>query len=350
MRAIFQIIANGDDITRVIQDRVLRIHTVDKPGLDADECEIELDDRDGKIEFPPKGATLKVSLGWEGQGLAFLGEYAIDEISLKGPPASVLIRGRPANMRATSKTHRYGSWENTKLADIVGDVARRNQWTPVCAIDVLVPRADQFGESDLHFITRLSRQHGATATVKAGKLIVAGRGAGKSASGFPLPSIMLTPNMLLDYEITFADRASFAAVRTKVHDVKTGKKIDLVIPNPDAPKGAAAVHTERHAFASSEAAKAAANARLQKLNHHTAKSTMLMQGRADFSAEKTVTLKGFKKQADGDFLIESVTHDYAGRSWETRVELNAGNKGKAKVGHEKKKGKRINLVVPAPSK
>jgi len=189
MRAIFQIIANGDDITRVIQDRVLRIHTVDKPGLDADECELELDDRDGKIEFPPKGATLKVSLGWGGQGLAFLGEYAIDEVSLKGPPASVLIRGRPANMRATAKTHRYGSWENAKLADIVGDVARRNQWTPVCAIDVLVPRADQFGESDLHFITRLSRQHGATATVKAGKLIVAGRGAGKSASGLPLPSI-----------------------------------------------------------------------------------------------------------------------------------------------------------------
>ncbi|TCK43482.1 hypothetical protein B0G84_1818 [Paraburkholderia sp. BL8N3] len=350
MRAIFQIIANGDDITRVIQDRVLRIHTIDKPGLDADECEIELDDRDGKIEFPPKGATLKVSLGWEGQGLAFLGEYAIDEISLKGPPASVLIRGRPANMRATSKTHRYGSWENGKLADIVGDVARRNHWTPACAIDVVVPRADQFGESDLHFITRLSRQHGATATVKAGKLIVAGRGAGKSASGLPLPSITLTPNMLLDYEITFADRASFAAVRTKVHDVKTGKKIDLVIPNPDAPKGASAVHTERHAFASSEAAKAAANARLQKLNHHTAKSTMLMQGRADFSAEKTVTLKGFKKEADGDFLIDSVTHDYAGRSWETRVELNAGNTGKAKVGHEKRKGKRINLVVPAPSK
>jgi len=104
----------------------------------------------------------------------------------------------------------------------------------------------------------------------------------------------------------------------------------------------------RYAFASPEAAKAAAQARLQKLNHHTAKSTMTMTGRADFAAEKTVTLKGFKKEADGDFLIESVTNTYAGRSWETQVELNAGNRGKAKVGHEKKKGRRINLVVPAP--
>ncbi|SDI01648.1 hypothetical protein SAMN05216466_1167 [Paraburkholderia phenazinium] len=348
MQAVFQIVANGDDITKVIEDRVLRIHTVDKPGLDSDECEIELDDRDGKIEFPPKGATLRISLGWQGQGLALLGEYTIDEIALKGPPASVIIRGRPSNMRAGSKTHRYGSRENAKLADIVGDIARRNGWTAACAIDVTVPRADQFGESDLHFLTRLSRQHGATATVRAGKLIVASRGAGTSASGLPLPSITLTPDMLLEYEITFADRASFAAVRTRVHDTRTGQKIDLVIPNPDAPKGATAVHTERHAFASHEAAKAAAAARLQKLNHHTAKSTMSMQGRSDFSAEKTVTLKGFKKEADGDFLIESVTHDYAGRSWETRVELNAGNNGKTKAGHGKKATKQINLVVPSP--
>jgi phage protein D len=348
MQAIFQIIANGDDITRVIEDRVLCIRTVDKPGLEADECEIELDDRDGRIQFPPKGATLKISLGWSGKGLSFLGEYAVDEIALKGPPASVVIRGKPANMRASAKTHRYGSWENVKLADIVGDIARRNKWAAACSVDVQVPRADQFGESDLHFVTRLARQHGATATVKAGKLIVAGRGAGRSASGKPLPGITLTPDTLLDYEITFPDRASFVAVRTKVHDAKSGKKIDLTIPNPDAPPGASAVHTERHAFASPEAAKAAANARLQKLNHHTAKSTMTMTGRADFAAEKTVTLKGFKKEADGDFLIESVTHTFAGRSWETQVELNAGNKGKAKVGHGKKPAKKINLVVPTP--
>ncbi|WP_213766738.1 contractile injection system protein, VgrG/Pvc8 family [Caballeronia sp. dw_19] len=347
MQAIFQVIANGDDITKTIQDRILRIRTVDKPGLESDSCEIELDDRDGKIQFPPKGATLRISLGWQGEGLAFLGEYAIDEIALKGPPASVIIRGRPANLRATSKTHRYGSWENAKLADIVGDVARRNKWTPACGIDVVVPRADQFGESDLHFITRLSRQYGATATIKAGKLIVAARGAGKSASGLPLATITLTPSQLLDYTITFPDRANFVAVRTKVHDVKTGKKIDLVIPNPDAPAGASAVHTERHAFASPEAAKAAGNARLQKLNQHTAKSTMVMQGRADFSAEKTVALQGFKKEADGDFLIDSVTHTYSGRSWETEVELNAGNKGKAKVGHGKKPAKKINLIVPS---
>ncbi|HEF5152712.1 pyocin R2_PP, tail formation [Burkholderia multivorans] len=347
MQAIFQVVANGDDITRVIQDRVLRIQTTDKPGLEADECEIELDDRDGKVRFPPKGATLKISLGWEGQGLSMLGEYAVDEIVLRGPPATIIIRGRPANMRATSKTQRYGSWSNVKLADIVGDVARRNKWAAACSVDAAIPRADQFGESDLHFITRIARQYGATATVKAGKLIVGPIGGGKSASGKPLPAVTLTPSDLADYEISFPDRASFVAVRAKVHDKKTGKKIDLTIPNPDAPPGAAAVHIERHAFASPEAAKAGAKSRLEKLNRHTARSVLRMKGRADISAEKIVKLSGFKQEADGDFLVDSVRHTYAGRGWETSVELNAGNKGKAKVGHRKKPTKKIDLVVPA---
>ncbi|TET04914.1 late control protein, partial [Burkholderia cepacia] len=59
MEAIFQVVANGSDVTKVIQDRVLEIRSMDKPGLDADECTITLDDRDGRVEFPPKGATLK---------------------------------------------------------------------------------------------------------------------------------------------------------------------------------------------------------------------------------------------------------------------------------------------------
>ncbi|WP_257835009.1 phage late control D family protein [Burkholderia glumae] len=348
MEAIFQVIANGTDVTKVIQDRVLEIRAIDKPGLDTDECTITLDDRDGRIQFPPKGATLSVSIGWEGQGLSLLGVYAVDEVGVRGPPASVIIRGKPANMRATSKTQRYGSWSNAKLVDIVGDVARRNRWSAACDVDVIVPRIDQFGESDLHFITRVARLYGATATVKAGKLIVLPRGGGRSASGKPLPVTTLTPDALIDYDINFPDRASFAAVRTKVHDRKSGKKIDLTIPNPDAPPGASAVHTERHPFSSQEAAKAGAASRLATLNRHTSSSRLTMRGRADLSAEKTIALQGFKAGVDGEFLIESVEHTYASRGWLTVVTLNGGNKGKAKVGHRKKPVKKINLVVPAP--
>ncbi|ARK48058.1 hypothetical protein BOC35_17055 [Burkholderia pseudomallei] len=69
MQAIFQIIANGADITRTIQDRVLRIRTTDKPGLEADECEIEFDDRDGvtvvrAVTRAPAAFPLSTPVNW----------------------------------------------------------------------------------------------------------------------------------------------------------------------------------------------------------------------------------------------------------------------------------------------
>ncbi|WP_243771843.1 hypothetical protein [Burkholderia sp. D-99] len=84
-------------------------------------------------------------------------------------------------------------------------------------------------------VTRVARKYGATTAVKTGKLILLPRGGGNSASGKPVPAVTLTPVPLIAYDISFPDRARFAAVRTKAHDRKSGKKTDLTIPNPDAP-------------------------------------------------------------------------------------------------------------------
>lgn len=48
------------------------------------------------------------------------------------------------------------------------------------------------------------------------------------------------------YRPTFPDRSSVGGVRTRAHDAKTGRKIDLYIPNPEAPDGGPAQAT--HAF------------------------------------------------------------------------------------------------------
>ncbi|WP_240156808.1 hypothetical protein [Burkholderia sp. Ap-962] len=65
--------------------------------------------------------------------------------------------------------------------------------------------------------------------------------------------------------------------------------------------------------------------------------------------EKTIRAEGVQGRGDGEFLIEAVEHTFASRGWITVVTLNGGNKGKAKVGHKKKPGKKIDLVVPAPT-
>lgn len=51
MRAIFQVIANAQDITDLLKDRLISLQLTDRAGLQSDECEIRLDDRGDRIAF-----------------------------------------------------------------------------------------------------------------------------------------------------------------------------------------------------------------------------------------------------------------------------------------------------------
>lgn len=338
MKAVFSLSVNGADITKAVQDRLLEIRITDKPGLESDECEIKLDDRDSILSIPPKGATMQVSLGWEGSPLVDFGSYIIDVIRITGGPKTLTFSGKPANLRAQAKSQRSIGYEDTTLAEIVHQIAARNGWEGFCQVWAEIKRADQLGESDLHFITRLSRQYGGTATVKEGKLLVLPRQGGASASGKSLPSITLAESDVFPgWEIVFPDRASFAKVKAKAHDPKTGHKIDIEIHNPNAAPGSdGSEHTDRHIYPDEATAKAAAKSRLESINRKTSTGTLTMRGRGDVSAETTITLQGFKAEADGDFLVESVTQTFVGGGgWQTAIEISAGNQGKAEVGHPK---------------
>lgn len=353
MKPDFQVVADKEDITALLRDRLLSIRTTDKPGLEADECEIHIDDRDGKVAFPKKGATLEISLGYVGEKLTFLGRYKVDEIEVNGPPQTIVIRGKPANIAETMKSQKRYSWEKSKLTDIVGDVARRNKLQPLCQVVADVPRADQINESDMHFITRLAKQHGATATVKDGKLIVAKRGEGKSGSGKQLPEIALHRDDLASYTLTFPDRALYGEVQANWHNKKTGKLEVITLTNGDAPKGVSAPkHTARHTYPTKEAAESAAQAQLNALNRATMTGRVeLDRGRADIGAEKWVKFDGIKQDVNGTYLIESVEQRFSKDAWITSFTISAGNGGKGKVGREKKKPASTKVVkLEEPSK
>lgn len=332
MRAEFDIVANGENITALLRDRLLELHLSDKTGMEADSCEIHLDDRDGKLALPPKGATLRISLGWQGQALHLMGSFKIDEVVMEGPPASVVIRGRGADLRQSAKSQRSAAHEKTTLAAIVGTVAARHGWTPVCRVEAAVARADQIGESDLHFITRLARLHGATATVKNGRLLVLPRGAGKTASGAAPAPVKIEREALSRYSFTFADRAGFDSARASSHDAGKGSQDEVEVANPAPGPGGGAVHADRHRLPDAASARASARARMEALNRATCSAALTLAGRADIGADKLVEISGLKASVDGVYLVESVSHHYTGESWRTEVELNGGNAGKARVG------------------
>lgn len=331
MQPVFRLVADGKDITELINDRLLSLRTSDKPGMESDEFELRIDDRDGAVTLPARGAMIEVHLGYAGQVLTRLGRYTVDEIELSGPPDSIVIRGKASDMRGTGKSIRSGSWEDVPLQQIVRDIAARNGWQPVCPVSTRLPRVDQLNESDFNFITRLARQYDCTAKIGDGKLLVLSRQAGHSASGQALGVVTINRRDVSRWQIRLADKGTHKAVQTRHQDPKSGELKTVELANDASPAGLQPVHSNRHIYPNKPAAEQAAKARLAAFNRSTASVRLEMAGRTDLFAERLILTQGFKEGLDGEYLIESVEHTFSSSGWATSVDCNGGNKGKAKA-------------------
>ncbi|MBI6621914.1 late control protein [Pseudomonas corrugata] len=337
MQPTFRIVADGKDITTLINDRLLSLRTSDKPGMESDDFELRIDDRDQAVALPTRGAGIEVYLGYTGQALTRLGRYTVDEIELSGPPDTLVIRGKASDMRGSGKTVRSGSWENVPLQQIVRDVAARNGWQPVCPVQTKVPRVDQLNESDYNFITRLAKQYDCTSKLADGKLLVMPRQGGQTASGKNLSPVVLRRSDLSRYQFRLGDRNTQKAVRTKHQDKKSGALKVVELDNDDLPNGLPAVHTDRHIYPNKSAAEQAAKARLAAFNRSSAGVRLEMAGRTDVFAERSIIVQGIKPGLDGEYLAEAVEQLFTSSGWTTAVECNGGKKGKANAKGKKKK-------------
>jgi phage protein D len=350
MQPTFRIVADGADITALINDRLLLLRTTDKPGMDSDEFELRIDDRDAAVALPARGARIEVYLGYMGQALARLGRYTVDEIEVSSPPRTMVIRGKASGMRGSGKTTRSGSWEGVPLSQIVRDIAARNGWAPACPVQTKVDRVDQRNESDFNFITRLAKQYDCTAKVADGKLLVLPREASQGASGKAFGVVTITLADVSRWQFRLGDRSAQKSVKTQHQDKKTGKLVVVELGNDDAPSGLPGVHTDRHIYPNKSAAEQAAKAKLAAFNRTTASVRLQMPGRTDLFAERLINAQGFKQGLDGQYLVDSVEQTFDASGWSTAVECNGGKKGKAKAkGKKKKSDKPLKVVDVKPA-
>ena len=79
-------VRQGGKVLTELSDRVISISLTDNRGFDADQLTLELDDTDGSVALPPRGAELSFWLGWMGEALVYKGIYTVDEVAHDGPP------------------------------------------------------------------------------------------------------------------------------------------------------------------------------------------------------------------------------------------------------------------------
>ena len=274
----------------------LTVDGTDNRGIEADQLTLTLSDHDGLLAIPPKGAVLRLWLGWSDTGLVDKGTYTVDETEHSGAPDVLSIRARSADLRKGLKTKRERSWSNTTLGDVLGDIAIGNGLTATIAgaLDGLpILQLDQANESDANLISRLGEEFDAVASVKAGCLLCLPAGGGKTASGLDLPHITLTRADGDQHRYLQADRDSYDGVRAYFYDVNSAKKQEAIAGGGDNLKDL------RHTYSDQQSALRAARAEFRRLQRGSATlSYTLAMGRPDLIPELTYTLQGVKTEID----------------------------------------------------
>lgn len=359
----FMLTMQGKDITQNISPRLLSLSLVDNRGFEADQLDIELDDADGQVMMPVRGAVLSLLLGWQGQPLVNKGTFTVDEVEHRGAPDTLTIRARSADFRGTLNSRREESYHDTTLGAVLEKIAARNKLTASVAeglAGIAIPHIDQSQESDAKFLTRLATRNGAEVSVKAGKLLFLNGGSGVTASGKPIPQVTIERRDGDQHQFAIADRGAYTGVtakwlHTKDPKAPQKKKVKLkrkpkvkhlrALQHPKATKPTASKKAppkpkeEREGeymageddnvfalttiYATKTQAMRAAKAKWDKLQRGVAEFSLnLAMGRADLYPETPVAVRGFKRVIDEQaWLITKVTHSLGDGGYTTALEL-----------------------------
>lgn len=305
-RPIYRVDVDGVDITGTLQGRLGDLTHTDNRGFEADQVDISLDDTDGRLDLPSRGAILQLWIGWQHSGLRYKGSFKVDEIEHSGAPDILTVRARSADLRTGLTTQRERSWHDVTLGALVSTLAHENSLDaaiePALAAQSIA-HLDQTNESAVNLLSRLAGQFDAFATIKDGRLIFMRTAGGRTVSGKPLAGVTIERADGDRHRFSIADRQSYSGVRATYYDVRQAKKGDVIwgdaqdsIERNVQPKAVAAPVTGQYkalarTFASRDAAHRAARKEWLRLNRNKAERAAYVGVKARYN-DRNLSVSG----------------------------------------------------------
>lgn len=219
MTPTFRILADNQDMTAAVKDRLLEILVIDEAGIESDSLKLSLDDRRGEdasiAQLPSIGCKLAVSLGYLETSLIQMGSYVVDEIEIRTPPRTLDVMAKAADMTGAFRSPKTRSWddmddsESLTLGKIVRRIAAEHGYIPKVAAELAAisyDHIDQTEESDMNLLTRLADKVDAIAKPVDGYLLLYDKNAVKSVSGKDVPIITLSEPQLIEWTYRYSAR------------------------------------------------------------------------------------------------------------------------------------------------
>jgi phage protein D len=316
----FRVVIEDRDITQPVSDRLSSITLRECRGDEADQLDIELDDADGKLKIPPKGAKITFALGWQGAPLVDKGAFVVSEVEHGGAPDRLTIRARSASMIDAFRQQRDRSFHETTLGTVIDAIAAGNGLASGISANlrtIEVKHLDQTHESDSALLRRLGKKYDAVATVKNDTLLFIPVNESHTASGKPLPVVTVVRALGDQHRYHSSESDAYSGVRAFWMDEKYGRRRSVVAGQAGNSKRL------RTTFANEADARVAAVAEWQRIERGLATFEMqLALGDPSIMPQSPVVVSGFKADIDStEWLSKSVTHSITGSGFTTRIEF-----------------------------
>lgn len=313
---------NGTPVSGVFWERLISLTITDRDGDEADTIDMQLVDGDPFLAIPARGAKAAAALGYAETGTVHKGEFVIDEVETAFLPYTMSITGKATDVREKLKEQKERHFDNRSVGEIVSQIAGEHGLTAAVDHDVGAHRYEWIGqqdESDLHFLQRLARRHGALFAPKDGRLVFTRRDGGVSASGLALPPVIVTPTMMIEGtgRVRFSDRGRHKRVTAYFQDKGKQKRVEVEVESDPA---YSAVHRLQEPFASEEEAGKAAQSKSDRLKASSDTTEVTIEGSPYVIAGAPLVYSGVRPGVDGiEWVIDTVTHSFSKAGYTTRI-------------------------------
>ncbi|WP_321367911.1 contractile injection system protein, VgrG/Pvc8 family [uncultured Desulfuromusa sp.] len=302
----YLISVDGKDLTNLIRNRLIRMALTDVSGVISDTLEIVLDDRKPSIDLPRTGVKLTIALGYKETGLDPKGIFIVDEPVLSGPPDTLTIRSRSADLRKGLKEKRIRSFDNISVGDLVATIAKAHGYQPRVAEELAsipLEHLDQDNQSDMNLLTELAKRYDAVAKPVNDLLLFVPRGQVKSFSGKDLPAVHKVRSDLNRWNASFPERDKYSSVIAVYRDTDQAKDIEVVVGSGSPAKRL--IKKQPNAAI----ATAAAKSEFESLQRGNAKISGSCAGDVAMAAEAKLILSDVRPGVDGDWALTQVVHE-----------------------------------------
>ncbi|MCO5083098.1 MAG: hypothetical protein M9955_15765 [Rhizobiaceae bacterium] len=329
-KPIVQILTpSGADLVGRLGSNLAGVTIVDQAGGESDTMEIRVRVPMPAPAGPAKGMKYAPLVGWELGGMRPSGVYTVQTTSLGGDPDSgyeMTISCRAADFVDKLKEVDSEHFDEMTAGAIFSRIAARAGTTAIVdpeLASIQIPYRLRWKEPAGEFAETLAQELGGTIKVAGGRMAVLKRGAGRAASGAPLPPIRIDFASCHRFDVSIEQRGLFAESDGGWFDFQDGiEKLEQ-----GKGLGSASRYLPVHIFSTQPQAKLAADASGREEGRKSISGSFDVAGNLSATAEAPVICSGFGPDIDGASMVAAcVTHEITfdeDGGWITTVEVEA---------------------------